>query len=107
MVIQWIIIALIVLIGLKYLKVENYLQNAKLFVLIIIIALIYFSMMGVFSSDKIDLNSPRGVANAIYVYYGWIGQTVGNIWGIGSNTANLIGNAIRINNSDKDESRRR
>ena len=50
-----------------------------------------------FASEKIDLTSPRGIANASYVYFGWIGRTATNLWDVGKETTGMIGNAIRFN----------
>jgi len=101
--IQWIIIGVFILIGFWYLKMEHQTRRVKIVVLIIIIALLYFSMMGIFSSEKVNLTSPRGIVNGIYVYFGWIGQTMSNLWDIGVDTVRTVGNAIKISNNSEDE----
>ena len=101
--IQWIIIGVLILIGIWYFKVEHHTRTAKAVVFLIIGALLYFSMMGVFSSDNVDLTSPKGVVNAVYIYFGWMGNAVGNLWDIGSGTAKTVGNAIKINGSNDDD----
>jgi len=98
--IQWIIIGVFILIGLWYLKVEHHARKIKIIILVAIGVLIYFSIMGIFSSEKVDLTSPRGVINSVYIYFGWIGQTTSNLWDIGINTVDLVGNAIKVNNTD-------
>ena len=100
MLIQWIIIALLLLIGFWYIKVEHHTHKIKITILIILVAIIYFSMVGVFSSTKVDLTSPSGVVNAVYVYFGWMGQTITNLWEVGTDTTRTVGNAIRLNGSD-------
>ncbi len=102
-IIQWIIIALFVLIGLWYIKVEHHAHKVKIAILIILGLLIYFSMVGIFSSDKVNLTSPRGIVHSAYIYFGWIGQTASNLWNIGTDTTTLVGNAIKINNSDEEK----
>ena len=63
---------------------EHHTRNIKIAVLVIILALLYFSMMGIFTSDNVDLTSPRGLINGMYVYFGWMGQTVSGLWDIGA-----------------------
>lgn len=94
-------IALAIMGLLWYLKIEHYTQKIKILVLILIGFLIYFSIAGILSSGKLDLRSPQGVFNAAVVYGGWAKQTAINLWGVGANTVTLVGNAIKINNSDE------
>ena len=102
MMIQWIIIIIFILVGIWFLKMEHHAKKVKIAVLIIVGALIYFSMIGIFSSEQVDLTSPKGIVNSVYVYFGWIGQTSNVLWGIGTDTVNLVGNAIKINNTEED-----
>ncbi|MEK0369508.1 MAG: hypothetical protein QQN62_07905, partial [Nitrosopumilus sp.] len=78
-------------------------RRMKIVVLVIIVALLYFSMMGIFNSEKVDLTSPRGIVNGMYVYFGWMGQTVSGLWDIGADTVRTVGNAIKINDDSDDE----
>jgi hypothetical protein len=106
MIIQWIIIGMFVLIGLWLLKMEHHTKKIKIGLVILVALVIYFSMVGMLSSEKLDLTSPRGVVNAVYVYFGWIGQTAGNLWDIGVDTTHLVGNAIKIDKNEDDEPKR-
>ena len=106
MVIQWIIIGVFIIIGLWYIKMEHHNRKVKIVVLVIIGTVIYFSMMGIFTSEQISLSSPRGVVNAVYVYFGWIGQTTSSLWDIGVDTAHLVGNAIKIDKNEDDKENR-
>lgn len=103
MVVQWIIIGLFILICLWYIKLEHHTRKVKVTLIIILGAIIYFSMVGIFNSEKVDLTSPRGIVNAVYIYFGWIGQTASSLWDIGSDTVTMVGNAVRLNN-ESDES---
>jgi hypothetical protein len=100
MALQWVIIAILVLIGLSFLKFEHHAKKVKIVFIIIIILLLYFSFMHIFSSNQVDLSSPRGIANGIYYYFGWIGRTAVNLWDIGVSTSRTVGNAVRINNTE-------
>ena len=105
--IQWIIIGVFILIGLWYLKMEHHTRKVKVIIIAIIGVLIYFSLMGVFTSEKVDLTSPRGIVNGVYVYFGWMGQTMSSLWKIGEDTVRIVGNAIRINDNEEEENSRR
>lgn len=107
MLIQWIIVGVFILIGLIFLKMEHHTRKIKIIIIILIGGLIYFSMMGVFTSEQIDITSPRGIVNAVYVYFGWIGQTTSSLWDIGTGTAHLVGNAIKIDSEEDEDKRRR
>ena len=101
MIVGWIIIGVFVLVGLWLLKMDHHTKKIKIGLIVLIALVVYFSMVGILSSEKVDLTSPRGVVNAVYVYFGWIGQTAGNLWDIGVDTTHLVGNAIKINNSEE------
>jgi len=85
---------------------EHHSRKVKIVVIILIGALIYFSMINIFTSEQVDLTSPRGVVNAVYIYFGWIGQTASSLWDIGADTAGLVGNAVKVNNTDTAQPRR-
>jgi hypothetical protein len=101
MVIQWIVIAVLVLLGLWFLQFEHHTRKLKIAAAIAIVALLYFSMMTILTSEEIDLTNPRGVVNAVYVYFGWVGQTASTLWDIGTDTTKLVGNAIKINRTEE------
>ncbi|MEK0341929.1 MAG: hypothetical protein QQN40_07515, partial [Nitrosopumilus sp.] len=95
------------IIGFWYVKMEHHTRRAKIVVLVIIVALLYFSMIGIFNSEKVDLTSPRGIVNGMYVYFGWMGQTVSGLWDIGADTVRTVGNAIKINDDSNEDTPRR
>ena len=95
MIVQWVIVAVFVLAGLWYLKMEHHSRKMKVVIIVLIGALIYFSMINIFTSSQVDLTSPRGVVNA-----------ASSLWDIGSDTVGLVGNAIKVNNTDTDQPRR-
>ena len=106
MVINWIIIAVFVIIGLFLLKMEHHSRKVKVLIIVLIGFTLYFSIAGMLTSERVDLTSPRGIVNAVYVYFGWIGQTTANLWDIGTDTVALVGNAIKLNDSDAESGRR-
>ena len=92
-----IILAVFVLLGLIFLKLEHHGRKIKLAVLILIGLLIYFSIANLFISEQVDLTSPKGIIGAVYVYFGWLGQTASKLWGVGKDTVVAVGNAIKFN----------
>ena len=107
MVIQWIIVGIFIIVGLWFLKLEHHTKKIKIILLAIIITIVYLSMMGIFSSEKVDLTSPRGVVNAVYVYFGWMGRTVTDLWDIGADTVQTVGNAIKVNDPREEDTVRK
>ena len=106
MVIDWIIISIFVVIGLFLLKMEHHSRKIKVLVIAIIGFTLYFSIVGMMSSEKVDIASPRGIVNAIYIYFGWVGETAATLWDIGSDTVTLVGNAIKLNITEEEKPRR-
>ena len=104
MVIKWIILGVFILVGFWYLKMEHHSRKVKAVFIVIVVALLYLSMVGIFSSEKVNLTSPSGIVNGVYVYFGWMGQTMGSLWNIGVDTFRTVGNAIKINDDSGGES---
>jgi len=100
MIINWVIIGIFVVIGLFVLKMEHHSRKIKVLLIAIIGFSLYFSVVGMMSSEKVDITSPRGIINAVYIYFGWIGETTTNLWNIGTDTVSLVGNAIKLNDTD-------
>jgi len=74
-------------------------KAVKMFILLIIGALIYFSIVSVFSSPQVDLTSPKGIIGGAYFYVGWIGQAAASLWDVGVDTTHMVGNAIKVNST--------
>lgn len=106
MIIEWMVIAVFVFIGLAYLKLEHHAHKIKILIILVIGFVLYFSIVGHFNSDQVDITSPKGIVNGVYLYAGWIGQTASSLWNIGTDTTALVGNAIKINNTEIEEPRR-
>ena len=101
MISKWIAIAVLVFIGLILLKLDHHSKKIKIFIILIIGFIIYFSIVGHFNSEQIDITSPRGAVSGVYLYFGWIGQVASNLWDIGVDTKHLVCNAIKINNTEQ------
>ncbi|MDD2444800.1 MAG: hypothetical protein PHX15_01530 [Candidatus Nanoarchaeia archaeon] len=95
-----IVIIILVIIGLIYFKLEHKGKIIKTVILIALALLIYFSLTKVVSLQEIDLTSPRQVANVLYTYVGWIGNTLTQLWDIGKETATIVGHTIKLNETE-------
>ena len=106
MTVEWVEVGVLIFFGLMLLKIEHHTKKIKILAILFVAAMIYFSIVGHFSSETIDLTSPRGVAKGVYLYFGWIGSTASQLWDIGLDTAHLVGNAIKVNDTKEDDYRR-
>ena len=102
-----IIIGVFIALALAYFKFEHHGRKVKAIIIIFICALIYFSITGVLSSDQVDLTSPKGIIQGVYIYTGWMGQTISSLWNIGTDTVTTVGNAIKLNDTKKEKNPRR
>ena len=100
MVIIFFVALIIIAAGLMLTKLEHHGRRIKLVAIVLIICLVYFSVSGLFHSGQLDLTSPSGIANSVYTYVGWISQTAVKLWGIGVETTGMVGNAIKLNNTE-------
>lgn len=103
--IMYIAIGILILLGLVILNLEHHTRKIKIIVIVLLSLMIYFSIIGVLNSDKVSLNSPRGIVNAVYYYFGWLGQTVGNLWQIGGDTVTAVGNVVKFNQTEYEDGR--
>ena len=99
MILNILIIALLGVAFIIFLNLEHHGRKLKWIALIIIGVLLYFSIANIFTSEDVDLSSPKGIINAVYVYVGWIGETSAKLWDIGKDTTVAVGNAIKLNQS--------
>lgn len=97
MIINWIVIGVFIIIGLIVLQLEHHSRRIKALVFAVIGLVLYFSLVGILSSGEVSIDSPRGIINAVYTYFGWIGETGSKLWDIGTDTASLVGNAVKVN----------
>ncbi|MAH51708.1 hypothetical protein CMI37_38180 [Candidatus Pacearchaeota archaeon] len=97
-----LILLIFILIAFLVLRVEHGGRKVKIVALILIGLLLYFSIANLFTSEKVDLTSPRGIIKAVYIYFGWLGQTASTLWDIGAGTFRTVGNAINFNVTESD-----
>ena len=97
MIINWIIIGVFVMIALFFLQMEHHTRKLKALVFAILGLALYFSLIGLLNSTEVSINSPKGIINAVYTYFGWIGETGAKLWDIGKDTTSLVGHAVKVN----------
>lgn len=99
-----VIAIFLIIMGIYYLKIDHNTSRIKIVLTVVLITFLYFSVVYVFSSNDVNLNSPSGIADGVYVYFGWVGQSAGNLWDVGVDTTRLVGNAIKnVDKEDKDK----
>lgn len=95
-----IVIGFLVIVGLIYFKIEHKGKIVKAIILVSLFLLLYFSLTKVISLQEIDFTSPRQVANVLYIYVGWVGDTLTQLWDIGKETASTVGHTIKLNETE-------
>ena len=103
----WIAVGILLIIGLVLLQIGPRARKYKIIVILIVGAILYFSIMGTFSSEEVDLVSPKGMVNTVYLYFGWIGYAATSLYDIGIDSVTMVGNAIKIDSSPEEDERRR
>ncbi len=104
--IEWLIWGVLIIFALIVLQLEHHSRRVKFFIMLIIGVLLYFSLVGLFSSDQVDLTSPKGIVNGGYVYVGWLGDTFASLWGVGKDTVKTVGNIVKLNQTETSDGRR-
>ncbi len=98
----WIIGAVIIFLILVFQKFKGVKENWTLALFIILIVFIAFSMTSMIQSGKMKLDSPGAIINSLGVYFGWVGETIFNVWGVGKDAVRTIGNTIIDTNRTKE-----
>ncbi len=100
MVIPWIVIIISLLILAIFLKFEHHAKTIKTIILLLFLLLLGVSMYNMFKSQSIDTSSPKEIVNMVYMYFGWLGNTVSELWDIGKSTVQTVGNVIKIDKTN-------
>lgn len=104
--IVYVALAILLFLAIIVISIEHHWKKVQAAILVLVALLIYFSIVGIFSSDEVSLDSPKGIVGGIYYYFGWLGDSVGEIWDIGSDTATAVGNVVRFNQTETNDGRR-
>lgn len=99
MISSWILggIVLIALVSLIFGKKLKWLK----FVLIIaVVAFLYVSVTQVLHSDNYDFSNPKGIFLAVQSYVSWTGNTIKEIFEIGKDTIEQVGEAVKFEDSE-------
>ena len=93
----WIILIVIALVIIAFLKFEHYKKAIHIFILMIILVIVFFSMNAMMKSGEMDFTSPGATINSFAVYFTWLGETGLQLFGIGRDTVRTVGNVIMTN----------
>ena len=92
-----VLLAVVVFLAFLFLRMEHMDRKIKVVIFVVLGVLIYFSVVNLFNSATVDLTSPKGIIGAVYLYVGWIGRTLANLFDVGKETVQMVGNAISFN----------
>jgi hypothetical protein len=98
-----IIIALILIVLFVIttaIHLEHKFKAIKAVVLVVIVLVIGSSIYTWVKNDNNDLNSPKGVANSIYLYIGWLGDMGETILDVSKSSIRTVGNVINGNQTN-------
>ncbi len=98
-IINLVIIGIFVVLLFVFLRMDHAGRKIKVIGLILVGLLLYFSIMNLFASKEVNLASPKGIVKAVYLYFGWIGKTLGNLWDVGVETTGKVIGAVSFNNT--------
>lgn len=91
------VVLIVMFIITMFIHLEHKLKAVKAVVLILVILLIGSSLYTWIKSDTNDLSSPRGVANSIYMYAGWMGDIGVKLFSTLGDSFKSVGNVINGN----------
>ena len=99
-IVTWIILAVILVVVFILLKANYHGEKVKVIALILIGLLLYFSITSLFNKNDVDLKSAHGVADAVYMYVGWVGRTITDLATIGKDAVGSVKEKVSFNISD-------
>lgn len=100
MIVEWVIVGVFLIVGLYFIKMEHHTRKIKVVVIIVIGFLLYLSISGIFNSGKVDITSPRGIVNGVYLYVGWLGESITSVWDIGVETTGRVVDAVKLDDEE-------
>ena len=96
-----VLIIVFLLVALFIFKLEHLGKVIKISLLVVIAALLYFSVTSVISTADVDLDSPKGVLNSVTLYFRWLGNAISNLADISGEVKDTVSEAIDMNLSSK------
>ncbi len=101
--ITWILILICLALGFFIIRISHLEKKIKLIIFLLVCVVLYFSVTGLLATEKVDLTSPRGVVNAVYLYFEWLGGAVKDLWNIGVETTGKVINIVKFNRTENTE----
>lgn len=96
----WIIA--LVLLGLIYvfIQVNSFKQSWTVFIFIVLLVLVFFSMSGMIRSGELDFSTAGNSINSLGVYAGWLGKTTINVFSVVKDSFRTVGHVISSNTTE-------
>ena len=86
--ILWLIVGFVLIIGFTYIKFSSTRDQVKLIFLVILALFLFGTILVVYTSNKLELNSLDGIKSSFKVYMGFLANGFQNLKKI---TGNVIG----------------
>ena len=94
------LIIIVLLLVTMMVHLEHKFKAIKAIALVLIILVIGSSIYTWVKNDNNDLNSPKGVANSIYMYAGWMGDIGVKLFSTLGDSFKSVGNVINGNQTN-------
>ena len=95
------LVLIVMLILTFFIGLEHKFKVVKVVIILAILLLIGTSLYTWIKTDTNDLSSPKGVANSIYAYAGWMGDISMNLFSTITEGISSVGNVIKGNETIK------
>ena len=99
----WIIALVMLGIVFLFIKFNSFKQSWTVFIFILLLVLVFFSMNSMIRSGELDFSTVGSSINSLGVYGGWLGQTTVNVFVVMKDSFKTVGNVILDNNETTSE----
>jgi hypothetical protein len=97
----WIFITILAVLAFFMVRLEHEGRKIKLVLVAVVIALLYFSIVGFVKSTNAEINSPKDVVSMFYMWFGWMGEKAVDLWGVGEDVVIGVGNVVKSNQTQE------
>jgi len=97
MILEILIILIVLVVVFTFIRIEHVGRKFKIFLLLVIIFLIIFSVSTIISKSKANLHSPSGIIKATTSYFNWMGKAIANLWDAGRDIKDKVVESVSTN----------
>ena len=87
----------IFIIGAFIIRLSHFSKKIKLFIIIVIVLFLYFSISGTIVNENIKLNSFEGYSKAVSLFLGTIVSSIKSTMAIGKDSISFVGDVVKGN----------